>query len=109
MAENEYDFASIGSKAEFREMAERITPYSGHVLFCPGCKEFRRTKISLQAEDGTPLLKVECKVCGAADYFLVRPDGSTIHAQFAALLRRYAKRRAIEILVKRHQEEMDAR
>lgn len=103
---DEYDFADIAAKSEFRRTEEHER-YSGHVLFCPECRDFRRCRIGLHAEGGTPLLKVECKTCGAADYFLVRPNGSTIHAQFAGLVHRYAGKRAIQFLTDAYAKEAE--
>lgn len=102
----EYDFADVSAKSELRRTTEHEA-YSGHVLFCSKCRDFRRCKMGLLAENGTPLLKVECRACGAADYFLVRPDGSTIHAQFAGLVHRFAGRRAIQFLADAHRKEVE--
>ena len=106
MPSDEYDFANVSAKSELRRTAEN-EQYSGHVLFCPKCRDFRRCRMSLLAENGTPLLKVECRICGSADYFLVRPNGSTIHAQMAGLVHRYAGRRAIQFLADAHEKEVE--
>ncbi len=74
-----------------------VYEHSGHRLFCPKCRDFRRTKVEWQKDQPGIPLRVTCKKCGAHSDFIVYKTGM-VPKWFSDRSRAFARKGAQKFL-----------